>query len=708
MDTPQRPAPEALRERMFDDLTALASRVFDAPTVLITLADGRQRSFASSAALYGVGGTWQAPVVEPFSCETAIVVPDAREDDRFCAEPLVTGDPWVRFYAGAPLRSRDGHKLGTFCLLDPKPRFDFTSERCIELQRFATLTSNLIEQHLLEGRLHEVEERFVLATRASTDGIWHLDCPSGVLHCSARWNAILGLPSRDSHSRLSDWVRRIHPNDYDRVKSQWNRLGEDEETSTELKFRCRHQDGSWRWLINRVFCQRAKDGTMSRFTGSTTDITAAKMVDSLTGLHNRASLLEHLQWRIDRSAEHRRSYGLLFIDLDGFKRINDSLGHQRGDSLLVEIARRLDLTVASSGSLACRLGGDEFVIMIDDVEAAEDALTFASLLETLLCEPVKCAGHEVFVSASIGVVFGGSSDYTHAEQVLEDADLAMYRAKLHGKSQNILFSDTMRAEARERLQLEGELRHALENNELEVWYQPKVRMGTRQLKGFEALCRWRNPRRGLVSPAEFIPLAEEIGVISEIGRWVASQAISQSAQWRTRGLVSTAATMAVNVSARQFKEPDLLQFFQAHLDACHLPAACFIVEVTESVLVEDSAASRRLLDSIVGAGIGLDLDDFGTGYSSLSYLHRFPFRSVKIDRSFIGRMRTDPESVALVASIVALAHSMKMNTIAEGVEDEIQAAHLCGMGCHAAQGYLYSPPKPAGELEQYLRQRLAA
>ena len=277
--------------------------------------------------------------------------------------------------------------------------------------------------------------------------------------------------------------------------------------------------------------------------------------------------------------------------------------------------------------------------------------------------------------------------------------------KIRGKAQNAMFSEDMRVEAQARLQLENDLRKAMENGELEVWYQPKIRLRTGHIKGFEALVRWRHPGLGLVAPAQFIPAAEEIGLISEIGRWVAGQAIAQLAEWRAKGLVSATTTMAVNVSPRQFKDPELLRFLQAQLRPFRMPAACFVVEVTESVLVEDSAASLALLESIVAAGIGLDLDDFGTGYSSLSYLHRFPFRSVKIDRSFISRMSTDPESVALVASIVALAGSLKMSIIAEGVENEAQAKYLRDMGCNSAQGYLFAPPRPAEEVERYLRER---
>jgi len=385
-------------EQIFDDLTALAATLFDVPTVLISLVD-RNRQFFKSAVGVAVRETSRdfSFCAHALLSESAFVVPDTCLDERFRDNPVVTGEPEIRFYAGATLVTKEGHRLGTFCIMDRKPR-SVTPAQIVELQRFAALTSGLIEQRALQRKLRDDQERFAL--------------------------------------------------------------------------------------------------------------------DPLTGLHNRASLLEQLQWRVDRQASHRHSFGLLFVDLDGFKRVNDSLRHRRGDLLLVEIGRRLEHTVRSApGSLVARLGGDEFVVLVDEAEAAEDVLTVAYLLEYLLSAPIHCDGHEVFISASVGCVFGGSTPYTRAEQVLEDADLAMYRAKMLGKAQTALYSDKMRREALLRMHIETDLRRALERAEFEVWYQPKVRLGSGTIKGFEALLRWRHPVRGLVGPMDFIPLAEEIGLI---------------------------------------------------------------------------------------------------------------------------------------------------------------------------------------------------
>ena len=703
LDTPPEP--------MFDDLTQLAASLFETPIALISIIDEHRQFFKSAFGMqYREGSRRVSFCAHALVSDTPLIVHDALLDERFRNNPFVRGEPWVRFYAGAPVFGKDGHKLGTFCIVDRKPRPDFNQERWVELKRFAALTSNLIEQRLLEQSLRQVNERFLAANRKSSDGIWDLDYVTWEMHTNARWNALLGLPEKDASGHFEDWIARIHPYDYERVVTHVAALQKNTENTLELEYRCHHEDGTWRWLLTRILCQRGGNGELNRITGSTTDITSARMVDPLTGLHNRNSLIEHLQWRIDRQADHRRSFGLLFVDLDNFKRVNDSLGRSRGDAVLVEVARRLEQTVqtggSSAGSLVARLDGDEFVVLVDDVAAAEDVVTYAAMIEYLSAEEIDCDGQCVFVTASVGVVFGGSADYSRAEQVIEDADVAMYRAKLHGRAQKAVFSEGMREESRARLQLESELRRAVENRELELWYQPRVRLTNGHITGFEALCRWRSPSRGLVQPADFIRIAEDTGLITEIGRWVAAEAIAQLAAWRRRGLVSAATTMAVNVSPRQFREPDLLAFLRAQLAIFGIPPAAFVVEVTESLLLEDSAASHEILEAIVESGMGLDLDDFGTGYSSLSYLNRFPFRNVKIDRSFVGRMTSDPESVKLVSSIVSLAGSLHMGTIAEGVENEKQARELREMGCQFGQGYLFSPPRPCQEVERYLRERI--
>lgn len=556
------------------------------------------------------------------------------------------------------------------------------------------------EEEALEAQVRHAHDRFVLATRATTDGIWEVDVQSGEAYYSARWRSILGLPDEEAWGTVEDWLTRVHPYDEGRCRGIWNDIRQRPVPFLEFEFRGRHEDGSWRWILVRAICQTDQAQSLLRVTGAISDITTRKVKDPLTGLHNRTSLLEQLQWRIDRAEEYPRGYCLLFLDLDSFKRINDSLGHGKGDIVLTEVARRLEETVrAAPGSLAARLGGDEFVVLVADVASSDDALTYVQALEYSLARPVDCVEQKIFVSASIGIAHGVAGTYRQASQVLEDADLAMYYAKLNGKAAHAIFQNEMRQKAVERLQLENDLRTAIEEHQFELYYQPKVNLLTRDIKGFEALIRWRSPERGMVLPGDFIAVAEETGLITKIGRWTLTTAIRQMGLWHKSGMVPANATVSVNLSTKQLVEADLVQFLQGELIAAGLNPNCLTIEITESMLVEDSPAAVALLESIAAAGIRLELDDFGTGYSSLSYLHRFPFSCVKIDKSFVQRMEGSSDSVTVVSSIVTLAESLGMSVVAEGVETEEQAAHLVRMGCKLAQGYLYARPMTVYDVE---------
>ncbi|SEB48858.1 PAS domain S-box-containing protein/diguanylate cyclase (GGDEF) domain-containing protein [Terriglobus roseus] len=566
---------------------------------------------------------------------------------------------------------------------------------------FADITKERIWQRGLET----AHERFSLATMATTEGIWDLDCASGSVFYSARWRSILGLPAKEFVGTMADWMGRLHQADEERAREAWKELRANADSNFEIELRHRHEDGSWRWILCRSLCQRDASGQPTRVTGSISDITARKIVDPLTNLHNRLSLLERLQSRIENKLLHDRCYALLFIDLDLFKRINDSLGHLKGDALLVEVGRRLEETVRLvPGSIVSRLGGDEFVVLLGDVTHEEDALTYASMLEYLLEIPIDCEGHEVFISASIGVAVGHPGDYTRAEQMLEDADVAMYAAKANGKAQSATFTKRMRSEATARLSDEAALRTAVTEHQFELFYQPSVHLSSGAVLGFEALIRWHHPSRELMLPAGFISLAEETGAILQIGRWALAEAIQQLASWRGDQLVSPTATIAVNLSAKQLNDPHLVVDICHLLKAAGLPAECLVLEVTESMLMDDAEGAVTILESIAREGIGLYIDDFGTGYSSLSYLHRYPFQCLKVDRSFIMRMEDHPQSVTLVSAIVALGSSLGMAVIAEGVETESQRLHLIRMGCQQAQGFLFSEALPADAIARMLSQ----
>jgi diguanylate cyclase (GGDEF)-like protein len=413
--------------------------------------------------------------------------------------------------------------------------------------------------------------------------------------------------------------------------------------------------------------------------------------DALTGLPNRVLLTDHLRLAIERAKRHREhSFGLIFLDLDRFKYINDSLGHAAGDQLLVGIARRLETALRPTDTVA-RLGGDEFAILLDGLEDDGDAIRLAERVQTDLSAPFTLNGHEVFTTASVGITLS-TTGYDHPEDVLRDADTAMYRAKENGKARYELFDAVMHARAVERLRLENDLRRAVERGAFQVYYQPIISLETDKVAGFEALVRWQHPERGFVPPSEFIPIAEETGLIVEIGQWVLAESCRQMREWQRQSFENRLLTISVNLSGKQFLQPNLISRIKQTLHETDLDPRCLKLEITESIMMENAEAASEMLVQLRALGVQLSIDDFGTGYSSLSYLHRFPVNTLKIDRSFITRMGADGENAEIVRTIMTLASNLGMEVIAEGVETKAQLAQLKSMGCLYGQGYLFSQP----------------
>ena len=412
--------------------------------------------------------------------------------------------------------------------------------------------------------------------------------------------------------------------------------------------------------------------------------------DSLTGLPNRAMFTELLKAEIEsslRRGEHM--FAVLFLDLDRFKNINDSLGHTHGDLLLVAFAERLERTLRPIDTLA-RFGGDEFAILLSGMTDATDAVRVAQRIQDELSQPFVLDKNSAFATASIGIALS-SSGYDRPDDILRDADIAMYRAKENGKARYELFDHGMHARAVSRLQLESDLRQAIEHKEFCVYYQPIVSLQTGRLAGFEALVRWNHPRRGLVSPADFIPVAEETGLIVPIGQWVLNEACAHVRQWQIDSPSHRSLSLSVNLSARQVAQPDLLNRIKDALEISQLSPHCLKLEITESVVMENAEAAAQMFKQLRSLGVQLSIDDFGTGYSSLSYLHRFPLNYLKIDRSFVMRLTTDNDN-AIVRTISTLARNLGMEVIAEGIETEEQFQQLKMLGCEYGQGYLFSRP----------------
>jgi len=422
--------------------------------------------------------------------------------------------------------------------------------------------------------------------------------------------------------------------------------------------------------------------------------------DSLTGLPNRAMFTELLKAEIESlNRRNDHMFAVLFLDLDRFKNINDSLGHTHGDLLLVAFAERLERTLRPIDTLA-RFGGDEFAILLSGMTDATDAVRVAQRIQEELSQPFVLDKNSAFATASIGIALS-STGYDRADDILRDADIAMYRAKENGKARYELFDHDMHARAVSRLQLESDLRQAIEQKEFCVYYQPIVSLQTGRLAGFEALVRWNHPRRGLVAPADFIPVAEETGLIVPIGEWVLNEACAQVRQWQIDSPSHRSLSLSVNLSARQVAQPDLLQRIKEALETSKLNPHCLKLEITESVVMENAEAAAQMFKQLRSLGVQLSIDDFGTGYSSLSYLHRFPLNYLKIDRSFVMRLTTDNDN-AIVRTISTLARNLGMEVIAEGIETEEQFQQLKMLGCEYGQGYLFSRPVANERVEHLL------
>jgi len=427
--------------------------------------------------------------------------------------------------------------------------------------------------------------------------------------------------------------------------------------------------------------------------------------DSLTGIPNRQAFLETLEHELERSAREQRKFAILFMDLDSFKRINDTLGHNVGDQLLRIVSERLHESirpgdhVAQIRSSVARLGGDEFTILIPDLERAEDALNVAHRVKDAMRRPFMLEGHEIFVTASIGISLY-PEDGEDCTSLLKYADTAMYHAKTCGKNNAKLYSSSLTMQIMSHVKLEVGLRKALQNDELYLLYQPQVDVPSAQIVGVEALVRWRHPEHGIIPPNEFIPLAEETGLIVPIGEWVLRTACSQARAWHKQ--CERQIRMAVNLSARQFKDENLAQIVLAVLHDTGLDPRLLELELTEGALMDDALATLATLEQLRGIGVFLSIDDFGTGYSSMNYLKRFDVRALKIDKTFISGLPQDAENAAITRAIIAMAHGLKMIVVAEGVETGEQLSLLRNFGCDMAQGYFLGRPSPQDSITQML------
>ncbi len=564
--------------------------------------------------------------------------------------------------------------------------------------------------------LRASEERYALAARGANDGLWDWDLTKNESYYSSRWKSMLGYAENSIGNSPEEWFSRVHPDDYQELERELAAHLEGQTPHFQHEHRMLHSQGDYRWMLSRGIAIRDSNGTAYRMAGSQTDITERREAeekllhdashDALTGLPNRQSFMERLRRSLERAKMgDDYIFAVLFLDLDRFKIINDSLGHQVGDLLLVEIARRLELALRPSDMLA-RLGGDEFVILLDHLHAENDAAFVAERIQKVLAAPLRIGERDVFTTASIGITLS-SGHSESAEAILRDADTAMYRAKSNGKARYEIFDPVMRENAIRIMQLETDLRRALTNGEFVLYYQPIISLEQGKLAGFESLIRWQRPGKGFVNPVEFIPVAEDNGLINPIGNWVLEESCRQMRVWQAAFPKLHPITISVNLSAKQFSQADLIETIAAILANAGLAASYLKLEITESVLMDNADSAAEMLTELKALGSQIAIDDFGTGYSSFSHLHRFPIDTLKIDRAFVSRMDSSHDSSEIVHAILMLAHNLKMEVVAEGVETTAQLKQLRLLGCDYAQGFFLGKPMSAAEALAYISEEIA-
>jgi len=552
-------------------------------------------------------------------------------------------------------------------------------------------------------------ERYSLAIDGTSDGLWDWDLDSDTVFYSSRWNGLIGLSERDVVAGPLHWFDRVHPDDLSGLKDMLIEHLSGNARHFEHEYRILGSGGDHLWVLSRGLAVRGLNGETRRIAGSMTDITERKLAekllafgalhDELTGLANRVLFKDRLMVALKTlKRQSGPPFGVLFLDLDRFKRVNDTFGHSVGDNLLVEISRRLESFLRPGDTLA-RLGGDEFGILVANASSVSDALHVAERVQERLKVPFAVDTRKLEVSASIGIALSATG-YDEPEEILHDADVAMYRAKAAGRGQAQVFDPLMHRSAIALLRLENELRRAVDNDEFEMHYQPVVAFDAGRVVGFESLVRWRHPDRGLLLPGQFFAVAEESGLATAIGWWAMESACTQLAEWHQRFPENPTLWVAINISDRLFMQADMVSRTRDILTSCGLEPSTLRLEFREEVVVRHGEQALAKLQELRQVGVRLAVDDFGSGVSHLSFLQRFQYDTLKIDPSYISALGTgDP---TMIETILTMANGFGIGVIAEGVETADQAERLRRLHCPEGQGYWFARPVEPTDAEQLL------
>lgn len=615
-------------------------------------------------------------------------------------------------WLGVPLKTPQG-PIGVLVVQDYEDENKYSEADVEFLTSVADQIALAIERKQGEDALRRSQERFELVTRATSDAIWDWNLETNELWWNEGFQKLFGYSGDEVSSDVESWKSRLHPDDLDRVVTDLSRHINSGKNHWADEYRFQREDGTYAFVIDRGYVVHDPKGKPVRMLGSMMDVSERKLLeeqlthqalhDPLTKIANRVLFRDRVDHALSKQRRDSTSLAVLFLDLDNFKSVNDSIGHGAGDKLLIAVAQRLQDSLRSSDT-AARLGGDEFAVLVESVRNSEEAIMIAERVKSVFKQPFVIDGKEVFMATSIGIAQSGDEAAT-ADDLLRNADLAMYRAKNDGKGNYVVFEPRMHEALMERLELEDDLRLAIENHEFTIHYQPIVDLGSTEMLGMEALVRWNHPRYGMLAPMKFIPLAEETSLIVPLGEWILGEACRQTKEWCDKFDPALNISVTVNISIRQFQQKELVEIIRCALETSGLRPNSLILEITESFMMQETESTITKLQELKKLGIRLAIDDFGTGYSSLSYLQRFPIDILKIDKSFVDKIGNGEEGRAVARAIIMMGDSLHLKTIAEGIERPEQIAALQTLGCEAGQGFHFAHPLTPSAMERFLSEK---